>query len=300
MTSNSAKRSIGPKIEVPSGREDELHLGRIGVIAAIGFAVGIAWPRLAGLKLAPNPPEDKVAAPSSAPPTAQPAPSPPSATSPPAPEQAAPQTPTVEASVRVGEPHVTSCRNADGDAQRECGSLDLKAVLEKKLVGLETCEAAQGSDGVLSLGLDLDFASGSVVGVKTGKSTTLAATTAHKLVDCARSQLSNVSLTGVEHRHPQYTIFYLLTFTPPAAPAQGAALGAAPAPDDQMVKASGRATVAWAVALVRSEPSTKAAVATRLLAGTRVVVTGRKGDWCQVQYDAKGSEGWVYRTAIGL
>ncbi|MBN1612617.1 MAG: SH3 domain-containing protein [Polyangiaceae bacterium] len=294
MTSNSAKRSVGPKIEVPSHREDELRLGRVGVIAAIGFAVGIVWPRLAGLKLAPHPPEDKVSA--AAP--SQPSPAaPPSIPSPPEAVQTAPK---AEGPVRVGELQVTSCRNADGDTQRDCGSLDLKAVLDSQLVGLGTCEAAQGIEGVLSLGLDLDLAGGAIVGVKTGKSTTLAGPTAHKLVDCARSQLSNVSLAGVEHRHAQYTVFYLLTFTPPPAPSPGDERETSPASDDQLVKASGRATVSWAVALIRDAPSTKGAVATRLLAGTRVVVTGRKGDWCRVQYDAKGREGWVYRTAIGL
>jgi hypothetical protein len=287
---------MGPKIEVPSRRDDELHLGRIGVIAAIGFAVGIAWPRLAGIKLAPHPPEDRVA-PAGAPAPAQQASAAPST---PAASKTAPETPKVPGPVRVGEFQVTSCRNADGDTQRDCGSLDLKAALEAKLVGLGTCEAAQGSEGVLSLGLDLDFDRGAVIGLKTGRSTTLPGPAAHKLVDCARGQLSNVSLAGVEHRHAAYTVFYLLTFTPPPAPSPGAEPGTSPVSDEQMVKASGRATVSWAVALIRDAPSTKGAVATRLLAGTRVVVTGRKGDWCRVQYDAKGSEGWVYRTAIGL
>jgi hypothetical protein len=34
--------------------------------------------------------------------------------------------------------------------------------------------------------------------------------------------------------------------------------------------------------------------------GTRVVVTGKNGDWFRIKYDAKGSQGWVYRTAIGM
>jgi hypothetical protein len=289
MTAHSAKRSVGPKIEVPSPRDDELRLGRVGMIAAIGFVVGIAWPKLAGLKLAPDPPEDKVAAPKAAAPTQQP---------PAPPPVAAPETPKEPGPVRVGEMVVTSCRDSEGDNQRDCGSLDLKTALNAKLVALGTCEAAQGIEGTLSLGLDLDFAGKTIVGLKTGRSTTLPAPTARKLVDCARSQFSNVTLEGVEHRHAQYTVFYLLSFTPPSAPSPGAETE--PGSDDQLVKASGRATVSWAVALVRDAPSTKGAVAARLLAGTRVVVTGRKGNWCRIQYDAKGSEGWVYRTAIGL
>ena len=47
-------------------------------------------------------------------------------------------------------------------------------------------------------------------------------------------------------------------------------------------------------------PDTIGAVVARILRGTRVVVTGRKDDWYRVKYDAKGSEGWVFKTAIGM
>jgi hypothetical protein len=300
MTSNSPKRPTGPRIEVPSSREDRLRLGRVGVIAAIGFIVGIAWPRLAGLKLAPKPPDDKIAVASTSSAGPQPPPPPSAAPSAPEPSKTRPEAPKAEPPVRIGDFQVTSCRNGDGDTEGDCGKLELKAVLEPKLVLLGTCEAAQGIEGVLSLGLDLDFGGGGVVSVKTGKSTTLASPTAHKLVECARSQLSNVSLSGIEHQHAQYTVFYLLRFIAPREQAAAAASTATPGSDDQMVQASGRATVSWAVAVVRDAPSTGGAIVTRLLSGTRVVVTGRKADWCKVQYDAKGGEGWVYRTAIGL
>lgn len=294
MSTNSAKRTVGPKIEVPSSREDHLRMGRVGLIAAIGFAVGIAWPTLAGLRLAPNLPEEKIAVAGVA--AAKPKPPPPSAPSnPPAGSKGV----KPEGAVRIGDFQVTSCRNADGDNLRDCGRLDLRAVLDARLSALGTCEAAQGIEGVLSLGLDLDLLAGGVVGVKTGKSTTLPSSTARRLVDCARSQLSSVSLNGVQHEHAQYTVFYLLSFAPPRVQSPGAGPSTPGPADDQIVQASGRATVGWPVALVREAPST-GAVVTRLLSGTRVVVTGRKGDWCRVQYDAKGSEGWVFRTAIGL
>jgi SH3-like domain-containing protein len=37
-----------------------------------------------------------------------------------------------------------------------------------------------------------------------------------------------------------------------------------------------------------------------VLSGTRVSVSGRNGDWYRIKYDAKGGEGWVFRTAIGM
>ena len=64
--------------------------------------------------------------------------------------------------------------------------------------------------------------------------------------------------------------------------------------------ASGRATVSWDVALVRSQPARDGEVRARVLNGTRVVVTGKSGDWFRIKYDARGNQGWVYRTAIGM
>jgi hypothetical protein len=49
-------------VEVPRPGGDRPSWGRVGVITAIGFIVGVAWPRLAGVRLGPSVPE----APSSA------------------------------------------------------------------------------------------------------------------------------------------------------------------------------------------------------------------------------------------
>jgi len=64
--------------------------------------------------------------------------------------------------------------------------------------------------------------------------------------------------------------------------------------------ASGVATVSWDTALVRTAPDRESKVVARVLSGTRVGVTGRSGDWYRVKYDAKGREGWVFRTSIGM
>ncbi|MDQ2647405.1 MAG: SH3 domain-containing protein, partial [Myxococcota bacterium] len=42
------------RIEVP--REDRPRFGRVGVIALIGFAVGVSWPHLAGVRIVPRAP----------------------------------------------------------------------------------------------------------------------------------------------------------------------------------------------------------------------------------------------------
>ena len=56
----------------------------------------------------------------------------------------------------------------------------------------------------------------------------------------------------------------------------------------------------WEVAILRSSPTKDGDVVARVLQGTRLIVSGRQGDWYKVKYDARGKEGWVYRTAIGL
>jgi uncharacterized protein YgiM (DUF1202 family) len=113
---------------------------------------------------------------------------------------------------------------------------------------------------------------------------------------CLNETLGEVSLSSIRRAHTRYTVFYKVEFTEPKllAPAPEVAADAVVTP------ASGRATVSWDVALVRGGPSREDEVVARVLRGTRVGVTGRQGDWYRVKYDGKGSEGWVFRTAVGM
>ena len=56
----------------------------------------------------------------------------------------------------------------------------------------------------------------------------------------------------------------------------------------------------WVAAIIRDGPSRDGREIARVLSGTRMTVVARKGEWYKVKYDAKGSEGWVYKAAIGL
>ena len=100
-----------------------------------------------------------------------------------------------------------------------------------------------------------------------------------------------------------YRVFYRLEFG--AEPGEAAASkddkpsGDSPAPSGEVIAASGRVTVTWDAALVRAKPKDGEVLA-RVLGGTRLTVTGHQGDWYRVKYDAKGSEGWVFKAAIGL
>jgi hypothetical protein len=175
-------------------------------------------------------------------------------------------------------------------------------VVRPRILALAACPAAADTRGLLSLGLELDFESNRIKEVVRGRSTRLDDDRAQKLVECAKKDFASASLAGIEHQHPAYTVFYAVELLPPgtrpeppAKPSDNAADGG----EGEVTAASGRATVTWEVALLRNEPKDGDVVA-RILRGTRVLVTGRQGDWYRIKYDAKGNEAWVFRTAIGL
>jgi hypothetical protein len=90
-----AQRSAAgpPAVEAPAGAADTPSWTRVGVIAAIGFVVGVAWPRLAGVRLGPSLPDGAVApvaAMSASAMSAAPAPEASSVSGPPTTENAAP------------------------------------------------------------------------------------------------------------------------------------------------------------------------------------------------------------------
>jgi hypothetical protein len=285
----------GPKVDIPAAPSTPLRLGRIGIIAVVGFAIGIAWPRLAGVRLVPELPaapassQDLSGAPDEAPaasgskPVAKPAAAP-------TPE-ASPAQPPV-----VGEAQVTSCRDAGGGRIEHCDAVDFDRVARAKLSSVDECEDARRISGVVSIGFDLDFTTERITRVTSGKTTTLEPAALKSVLACYEKKFSNLSLVGVPHEHQRYTVFYRveLKAQPPLSPA------GSDTPPDPITPASGAATVTWDTALVRDAPGNDTKVIARLRSGTRVGVTGRSGDWYRVKYDAKGREGFVFRTAIGL
>lgn len=275
------------RIQVPNGESP--RFGRVGVIALVGFVVGISWPHLAGIRLVPRAPtpagertsEDVSAAPAPAGEVTKAA-------------DAEPEGPgPTPFTVSPGE--VTSCRDATGKRVQSCDAVDFDGVARGRLATLSACPAAARAQGVLSVGFELDFGRDRVTGVQTGKSTSVPEADARALIACLNETLGEVSLSGISHDHARYTVFYRVEFRDAAA-----ALGDEAPPASAVTPASGRATVSWDVALVREGPSRDASVVARVLSGTRVTVTGRQDDWYRIKYDGKGREGWVFRTAIGM
>lgn len=283
------------KVEIPE--DDSPRLGRVGLIALAGFAIGAIWPMWADFKLVPSAPTPAGPAPGlggePAPASAAPAPK-----APPASAATASEEPPAANAPVIGELSVVSCRDQRGRRVERCDKIDFDRVARTRLGTLAACEGAANLNGVLSLGFEVDFDKNRLVRVVSGKSTTLDRADADSLVECATKAFSDVNLEGLEHEQSFYNLFYRLEFAAPAAAGEGGAEEAAL--DVPVTPASGRATVTWDVALVRAAPSRDGKVVARILTGTRVVVTGRSGDWYQIKYDAKGTPGWVFRTAIGM
>jgi hypothetical protein len=285
------------KVEIPE--DDSPRLGRVGLIALAGFAIGAIWPMWADLKLVPSAPTPAGPAPGLG---GEPVPASAAASAPKAPS-APPAAPSEEPPAGngpiIGELSVVSCKDRHGRRVERCDKIDFDRVARTRLGTLAACEGAANLNGVLSLGFEVDFDKNRLGRIVSGKSTTLDRASAEALVVCAAKAFSDVNLEGLEHEQSFYNLFYRLEFAAPGAEGEGGAEEAA-ALDVPVTPASGRATVTWDVALVRAAPSRDGKVVARILTGTRVVVTGRSGDWYQIKYDAKGTTGWVFRTAIGM
>jgi hypothetical protein len=210
------------------------------------------------------------------------------------PAEPAPPKRTTEQQVKIGDPIVVSCRDERGNRMKECDDVDFASVARDKLLALAQCPAAKGASKILSIGFDVDFAENTIREIEKGKSTTFPSSKTKELIACAEKEFASIDLSGIEHEKPRYSIFFLAEFVPPGTMIKGEATD-----EEQTVEASGLATVRWDVALVRENPD-DGDVKARLRYGTRVEVAARRGKWYLVEYDGKGTKGWVHENAIGL
>jgi hypothetical protein len=206
----------------------------------------------------------------------------------------------------VGHGAVFACKTADGDSLKSnaCGNLPgLDSLLTPRLRKLADCPEAATASGGLHLIVHPDFARGNV-GVELGRGQGVSAP--DPLLACARNDLAGVSLAGIAHDNPRYSVSYRVTFGAPAAAGASATArtdGAPAAPSAHSQHSSdaadGAAEIVWEVALVRDAPKTGSVVA-RLPRGTAVRIGPVKDGWYPVRYgDGFSGDGWVYRAAIG-
>lgn len=328
------RKDVPLAVEIPSPDRDKPAWVKVGVIAAVGFVVGIAWPRVVGVRLGPSAPGESTSAAASsasagrapeAPPAsvaAKTTAATPSASAP-AEKAAAPTAVAASAppKITVTKGNVLSCKTTDGEKKtgKECGPVaGLDLVVKPRVQNIATCSGVEGQTGKLALVVNADFNTGRFW-YDVSKASNVQNLDA--ITSCLKTSFHNTSVDkGVPHEHARYTVSYtaMLTAADGAsatakedAPKKGkgdkaekpsAEKNAAaeeepskPAPSG----AAGEAAVAWEVALVRDQPKVGSVVA-RLPRGTKVKLGAMKEGWYAIKFgDDFGTEGWVYRGAVG-
>jgi hypothetical protein len=287
------KRKERPlKVEIPAA-EAKSPWTRVGIFAAVGLVVGVAWPSVAGIRVGPEIPggERETVAEEPAPALAATAPT---AGGDHAPVVAPAAAVSKEQRVVVGGGEIRKCYKGKSEIEGDCGRLALDEVIVPKLQELTSCPAALGLEGQIEVGFEVAF-DDKAIKVLPGKKGDLPGTTVNGIVRCVADFLGDVSPDKIQNKHSKYRVFYTIDFYPPGTvlPTEGAK----DAPEGEADSRRGVAAVTWDTALVRAEPATGKVIA-RLVRGTQVTILGRRKDWYRVKIQSK--EGWVYRGALGL
>ena len=327
----STKRQNPPfAVDIPKRKADEPSWLRIGGIAIVGFVVGVAWPKITGVRVGPSAPPEATAAShagaqaaasegaenaanakAAAPPSSNAAGTPSvSAVVPSTASAAAAAGLTTSSEILVKNGILLSCRTEAGDTLKglACGPIAFDAIAQPRIKRLTQCAAAEGAEGKFGVVFNLDFRSN-----KTNFAISRSSTVKDPdgLLTCLKQGFDSVSLSAIAHEHPTYSLSYNANFTPkssgapsgdrsptPSTPAAGHPNGA-DAPGAAAAASAGAAQIVWEVAIVRDRPRTGQVVA-RLPRGSSVHVGSGQDGWYQVKYgDAFASEGWLYRAAIG-
>ncbi|EYF02025.1 SH3 domain-containing protein [Chondromyces apiculatus] len=287
-------------VSIPRPSDEQPVWSKVGIVALIGFVVGVAWPRVFGVRIGPGVPgegrSEAEAAATAAP--AAPAPVDTAALAAPAPAPDAAEKNTQLVVIAPGT--VTRCADKKNKKVDECDDLRFDPIALPKLNELSECPSAVGLEGKLTIGIDLNFEKKELQVVAGKKKSSLPSSTVNGILQCAARELNTVSLDAIAHKHPRYSLAYNATFYPPgkhpgdAKTGEGGEGSEAGSPGND--GANGTADIAWDTALVRSEPKS-GDVVLRLVRGTRVKLIEKRDDWYKI--DHRGKSGWVFRGAIG-
>lgn len=259
----NARRSNDPfAVQVPTPKDDRPSWVKVGVIAALGFAIGVAWPRLAGVRLGPTAPGDTTTAaraPEGA--AATPEPAAPTTAQPPtvgnagasggtgvnmtvpaaAFPAAVPSASGAPAEVALRRGAVIGCKTQDGEFRKGTAACGTSAGFEAAALGkfkrLSSCSAAQGAEGKLLAVITADFAANKVM-VSVDKKSTVENQDTFR--SCLQLAFDTVNLASLEHEHPRYTYSFSLALTP----RPGGAVPAGVASPSASIPAAGTASSA--------------------------------------------------------
>jgi hypothetical protein len=285
-----------PSIHIPAPGADRPSWLRVGVFAFVGFAIGVAWPKIAGVRLGPAAPAEAVSA-VAASRAAEMASASASANVPAVTTPATSAPPAANVTINVGHAAILSCKTEDGESLKgkDCGWLTgLDPLIQTRLKRLAQLPATGENPGKLNVILGLDFKNNRI-SVESGKSSTV------KDVDSLKAfiagEVKSMSLKPVDHQNERYSVLYVVNIQT-GAEATPSASGSAP-PSNAAALPEGQAAVAWETAIVRDAPHTGAIVA-HLTRGAKVQLGTNEGGWYKIKFGPSfASEGWVYRGAIG-
>src|SRR5262249_23058972 len=155
-------------VEIPAPLGDRPSWGKVGIVAAGGFLLGIAWPHLTNTRIAPHPPGEggsnatavsassAVAAPATEAANVAKGGAGPSTLTSAAPVASA--APSKEGRIAVGHGTILHCRDEGQDAAaEECDPLEFDPVAVPRIKALAQCPGTAGATGKLSIGFDVDF-----------------------------------------------------------------------------------------------------------------------------------------------
>ncbi len=295
-----APMAARPSVQIPAPQADRPSWLRVGLVALVGFAVGVAWPKLAGVRIGPTAPAEAVSAvaaraaeiASAAAITSA------SAAQPPPAVTASAAAPII--TVTVGHAAILSCKTEDGDALKgkDCGWLTgLDPLVQTRLKRLAQFPAAADNLGKFNVVLGLDFKNNRI-SVESGRSSTVK--DVESLKAFVAGEVKSMSLKPVDHTNERYSVLYVVNLSnSEAAPANASASGTPTANATPSDVPEGMAVAQWEPTIVRDAPHTGAIVA-RLTRGSKVKLGALDAGWYKIQFGpAFTTEGFVYRGAIG-
>lgn len=299
-----ARKEAPLDVRIPSPAEDRPVLSRVGIVAIVGFAIGIAWPKLVGVKLGPDAPGSRDPEPAAATAPAAPEPSTSAAAAPAeAPAEGDAAGPTNKQRAVLTSLTLERCREAkgkkrEGQGDGGCAPIAAERWIEPRVRSLATCPSSIGLEGDLAIELDLDFEKKAIRVDQAGKSA-FPTSTVRGVLKCAGDEMETLELDKIAHTQPRVTLVAKVTFVPPGkALEKPAAPGEAEAADGAGEAGLGSATVTWEKALLRDAPKDGKVVA-RVPQGSRVKILEQRDDWYLVSPPKGDTKGWVYRQAIG-
>ncbi len=288
------------KVTIPKPEQEQPGWRRVGVFAAVGLVIGVAWPTVAGIRVGPDVPGAKTRPATTAAQVTTPSPSSSAGAASKTPSLAKPAPKAAvsnKQTVVVSGGQITRCYQRKKKlGPEECGVLRVDRVIAPRLEQLTSCPSALGLQGELVIGFDIDFDKKEISVIK-GKKSALPSSTVRGIITCVADFMRDVSPEKIAHKYSRYRVFYTMSFYPPGAALNPHGAAEEAEAEADAAAARGLATVNWDTALVRDEPRNGAVIA-RLVRGTRVKLLGRRKDWYRIKVRSK--EGWVYRGALGL